>query len=868
MSLDFKMSEGKPPPYQVTEKVVSLVALTLNAARSIIASNNRHDTNVTDECCVSQTDENTTAAASSLLGMMPPLTFQPQGRPTQYFSVPAAPETTAAIVEIVDVGSPSEPGSALLPGASTSSWTRKKLAMQQQAVLRTCGSAVELHADKWRAAAAEPVAIRSSDGLLVHEAENEVSTPEMRLLANVLQRMTPRAHNTQESLLDPSSSANCTVLESSLGQDPAARPEVGKVLHRPLHHTDSSSDAHGERSNITCDLKHHITALLMNQSMWCCAEMCNFHVAALPNTSTSIIPLNDHELHFVLNCAFHCPVRPIARAYRELLRVLDANGQVSRSYYKLLQCDSAREEDDEVSPCSRGWLCRVPPASLVLTELAEYLDLLDAGFGCRIAMDAISSCPALSECASVRNAVLGDIFLEMGEVNNYYRVLSTFPNVLAHHHKAMQFLFHAEGPLSLSDRYMIAIMAASRHKCEYLVRRFSVGLLLFSDERDAAQHFLLHGPDDRLKQLREVIALLAHQPWNLTAGKIDQLINTGACWTVAEIVHACCVVTTVLALSGLTMGLAVPTEISTCALLPTILPLRQIVPLPMTDSGAATQQTPAHSAVSPQDSEGQALGGLSAEAAPPQEPLPRCGSLPAVHDAGTLPFSRFCGVDAIASQPRITRGASNQSLNEGLFSWQERGGTLVEQYYPQFADLMSSEIASVDSLLRHQDGGSMVRKNPDMESSHVWRSLRLYLLNLIGIVVDDFQYQNINNILTRGVKTFVQKSSAYPERLTLTDLGDWSVASAPMSRGVMSSTPSFADDVLPPKVADSARKSASDAATTSSQHRTGLPYEEDDRRWFTDEVTVALVALVTFETRREGLMLCFLSALSQYLRSM
>ena len=82
---------------------------------------------------------------------------------------------------------------------------------------------------------------------------------------------------------------------------------------------------------------------------------------------------------------------------------------------------------------------------------------------------------------------------------------------------------YSQGALSYDTRHFIAIMAASRHKCIYLVKQQEKEFLSQNGQKK-----WLHGIDyipEKLKDLSELNKLLCHQPWLLNRNHIEKILN-------------------------------------------------------------------------------------------------------------------------------------------------------------------------------------------------------------------------------------------------------------------------------------------------------------------------------------------------------
>eukprot|EP00941_MAST-03F_sp_MAST-3F-sp1_P003218 g3218.t1 len=137
--------------------------------------------------------------------------------------------------------------------------------------------------------------------------------------------------------------------------------------------------------------------------------------------------------------------------------------------------------------------------------------------------------------------LLQEEFLWTGRVSNLSKILAYHPTYLTSFMETSKRLMSSEGPLSVPWRHYIAIMAASRHQCRYLVATH-IALYL----RHGGDPSWLQGTEYiplKLRGLLDLNALLAHQPWMISAQTIATLAagnpsSPGTGWNIAEIVHA------------------------------------------------------------------------------------------------------------------------------------------------------------------------------------------------------------------------------------------------------------------------------------------------------------------------------------------
>ncbi|RNF06656.1 uncharacterized protein Tco025E_07523 [Trypanosoma conorhini] len=350
------------------------------------------------------------------------------------------------------------------------------------------------------------------------------------------------------------------------------------------------------------------------------------------------------------------------------------------------------------------------------------------------AWDALCRC-----CLAIPNSVLTDrldllyrIFFKMGEVPHYYKALSIYPDILRAHHATFQYIFFEEGPLPICERLMIALMAASRQKCEYLFSRFAALLLHFAEKQQSSEFvadtWLLQGPPPRLQALQRFIGIATHVPWQMTLNDIRGAMNAG--WSIPGLIQASCIVAETLSLCSFVMGLFVPNDIWVSITLPPSL-----------------------------------RAALSSSPAPGEVP----------HYKSRVEFTRYTGVDNIVSENRV-KGSSTSpfTLSCGTFNWHEHGGTVMEQYYPGAATLINNELDAFSSVIRTLNRSDCVGlTTPEYSPSNAFWFLRLYVQNIMGFMPDDYPYNSINKVLRRPAKLIAQSCTMRPETLLGSQMRLW-----------------------------------------------------------------------------------------------
>ncbi|XP_075960101.1 sestrin-3 isoform X2 [Anarhichas minor] len=124
-----------------------------------------------------------------------------------------------------------------------------------------------------------------------------------------------------------------------------------------------------------------------------------------------------------------------------------------------------------------------------------------------------------------------------GSVDAVSQQMASHPQYLESFLRTQHYILHMDGPLPLPYRHYIAIMAAARHHCNYLVYLHSAQFLRVGGDPLWLQG--LEAAPPRLRLLDHINKVLAHQPWLSACSHIQTLLKSGEqCWSLAELVQA------------------------------------------------------------------------------------------------------------------------------------------------------------------------------------------------------------------------------------------------------------------------------------------------------------------------------------------
>ncbi|NXX85833.1 SESN2 protein, partial [Urocolius indicus] len=152
-----------------------------------------------------------------------------------------------------------------------------------------------------------------------------------------------------------------------------------------------------------------------------------------------------------------------------------------------------------------------------------------------------------------------EAFVSAGRVDNITMVMGLHPQYLSSFWKTQYLLLRMDGPLPYHKRHYIAIMAAARHQCSYLVGLHMGEFLQVGGNPAWLQG--LHCAPQKLRNLNEINKLLAHRPWLITKEHIEALLKTGQdSWSLAELVQALVLLTHYHSLASFVFGCGINPE--------------------------------------------------------------------------------------------------------------------------------------------------------------------------------------------------------------------------------------------------------------------------------------------------------------------
>ncbi|EDO38575.1 predicted protein [Nematostella vectensis] len=390
--------------------------------------------------------------------------------------------------------------------------------------------------------------------------------------------------------------------------------------------------------------------------------------------------------------------------------------------------------------------------------------------------------PSMDTDDEQTHSLLVDSFLFNGRVPNVTCIIGVHPQYLDWNARTEYFLMRGEGPLPYDWRHYIAIMAASRHQCSYLVSIYEREFLRYHGDKQWLKG-IQHIPK-KLHALLDMNKYLAHQPWLVSTQLIEKLLKGEDNWSLSELVHAIVIMAHIHALSSFVYGCGVVPEIDSenghTFKPPTLTETNQA----SFDSGNATtgsesvrSSTMTRDELMARMREVRAEQDTLMEAS--QEELFQhfekleSGELAHFKDeaASTPTESLTTDLARYLEDPnfRYQDFASRPQQDISTFriqdcSWEEHGFSLFNRLYPDIGTLLDEKFSSTLGLTYFTLGD---RTNVD---TTVFRMATWNYIHLIfGIYHDDYLYTEVNKLMERSYKRYIKKVACVPEKATQED---------------------------------------------------------------------------------------------------
>lgn len=375
--------------------------------------------------------------------------------------------------------------------------------------------------------------------------------------------------------------------------------------------------------------------------------------------------------------------------------------------------------------------------------------------------------------------ILIESFLSLGRVDHITMVMALHHAYLSCFLRTQHALFELDGPLPHHWRHYIAIMAAARHQCSYLVQQHSAGFLEAGGEESWLSG-LEHAPT-KLRSLQTLNKLLAHRPWLIAQQHIQELVCPGAepRWSLAELIHAVILMAHAHSLCSFVWG---------CGIKPEPDHIGGYTFAPHSPSRLShSPHSPAH-----EDGRQELADGVmevevlmkrmvelqqqqqhqqeEEEEECTQEEMvtrferERSESIPTAVVRGAPPdlVLRLVEDPGFRYEDFAPRGEqAPPTMRAQDYSWEDHGFSLVNRLLPDMGQLLDEKFQVVSDLTYHR-----MAMHEGVDTYTLRKALWNYIHCLYGIRYDDYDYGSVNVLLERSLKVFVKTVACHPEQTT------------------------------------------------------------------------------------------------------
>jgi len=388
-----------------------------------------------------------------------------------------------------------------------------------------------------------------------------------------------------------------------------------------------------------------------------------------------------------------------------------------------------------------------------------------------------------------------EAFLLSGRTSHLTQNLAYHVRYLSCFIKFDSHLMREHGALPYDWRYYIGIMAASKHRCGYLVDECSE-MFLNNQGNPKWLDGIIFAPL-KLRKLDALNKLLAHQPWLIDDKIIKELLvgPSAETWTVSELIHAIVVMAHYLSLSGLIFSCGITAEIDT----KNGHSIRSQSTGGYSSSGSEPL-TPTNmrdnsidAKILHRDEPGTTVGVYERikriqqedEMASPEEGEEE-DKLRQFQEIETKEFDESekylsgivsngygdCSCDKFNEDNTVFHYEEYQKMKpknvsvfrEQDFNWQQHCFSFLNRSLPSMVFLMDEKFKCTSELTYRTVGDI-----PNIDTTKFRLATWNYIHLLYGIYHDDYLYLEVNKLLEKSYKSYIKKVACFPERITFVD---------------------------------------------------------------------------------------------------
>lgn len=377
-----------------------------------------------------------------------------------------------------------------------------------------------------------------------------------------------------------------------------------------------------------------------------------------------------------------------------------------------------------------------------------------------------------------------DSYFQSHKLDHVTRVMGYHQTYLNIFLRTQNYILEGDGPLPYEYRHYIAIMAAGRHQCSYLINLQKEEFL--SQGGDQMWLKGLNYIPKKLRDLYEINKILAHRPWLLNPQHIQKLTKGSNSWSLGELCHAIVLLVNFHSLASFVFACGVNEELDSLTDSKNKLSDKKI-------SGNLTKKSIKKPGIIDDGD------GLNEENVEPEsefeletlmERMKKLSQLSQEFSAEEK-IRRFIRVESQSAElgaalkdnsggdPQVEQFIDDTTYtyidfarrdSDGLniptfrvqdYSWDDHGYSLMNRLYNEVGTLFDDKFKTAYNLTYYTLAG-----RTQVDTSRFRRAIWNYVQCLFGIRHDDYDYGEVNQLLERSLKSFIKTAACYPERIT------------------------------------------------------------------------------------------------------
>jgi sestrin len=387
------------------------------------------------------------------------------------------------------------------------------------------------------------------------------------------------------------------------------------------------------------------------------------------------------------------------------------------------------------------------------------------------------------ECDGLTQRLLRNIDVMEGRIPHVIVALAWHPTFLEKWYRTMMHVMRGTGPLPFTWRRFISIVACARFQCMPMLKLQEIDFLQSGgDSSWLTEGIAAPSLPPKLYALMELNALLAHRPWNITAAKMEELLSSeGAAWSVGELVHAISIMVTFHSICGVVWGLGLTPEIDITETFSSTMEAEaekkeenaaedkgddrkntdRLISMLKTGSATFSKQRQNWAA-----SGEQTKNTIWAEAEKDGSKVTKLLQEQSVAKAGDASL-QYCQryIGPFVMEYTDFDIASNSIFYKAQYNFGSDGYALVHQVLDGLAPLLGAELQHISTLTYNR----FADVDADLDTTALRDAVWHYTHRIKGLLDDDYNYAEVNELLNRQMKYYIKKITCFPHTINMTD---------------------------------------------------------------------------------------------------